>query len=65
MHCIYLVLILQWASLVSQLVKNLPTVQETWVRSLGWEDPLGYNRLFYFIDEKYTENNQESSLVTK
>ena len=28
------------ASLVAQLVKNLPTVQETWVRSLGWEDSL-------------------------
>ena len=28
------------ASLVSQLVKNLPAVQETWVQSLGWEDPL-------------------------
>ena len=27
------------ASLVAQLVKNLPVVQETWVRSLGWEDP--------------------------
>ena len=29
-----------WASLVAQLVKNLPTMQETWVRSLGQEDPL-------------------------
>ena len=29
-----------WASLVAQLVKNLPAVQDTWVRSLGWEDPL-------------------------
>ena len=28
------------ASLVAQTVKNLPAVQETWVRSLGWEDPL-------------------------
>ena len=28
------------ASLVAQLVKNLPTVWETWVQSLGWEDPL-------------------------
>ena len=28
------------ASLVAQWVKNLPAVQETWVRSLGWEDPL-------------------------
>ena len=31
---------LLWASLVTQAVKNLPTVQETWVRSLGWKDPL-------------------------
>ena len=29
-----------WPSLVAQLVKDLPAVQETWVRSLGWEDPL-------------------------
>ena len=29
-----------WASLVAQLVKNLPVIQETWVQSLGWEDPL-------------------------
>ena len=28
------------ASLVAQMVKNPPAVQETWVRSLGWEDPL-------------------------
>ena len=27
-------------SLVTEMVKNLPAVQETWVRSLGWEDPL-------------------------
>ena len=26
--------------LVAQTVKSLPTMQETWVRSLGWEDPL-------------------------
>ena len=29
-----------WASLVAQLVKNPPAMQETWVPSLGWEDPL-------------------------
>ena len=29
-----------WASLVTQMVKNLPARQETWVQSLGWEDPL-------------------------
>ena len=28
-----------WASLVAQMVKNLPEMWETWVRSLGWEDP--------------------------
>ena len=28
------------ASLVAQTVKNLPAMQETWVRSLDWEDPL-------------------------
>ena len=27
-------------SLVAQSVKNLPALQETWVRFLGWEDPL-------------------------
>ena len=29
-----------WASPVAQVVKNLPPVWETWVQSLGWEDPL-------------------------
>ena len=29
-----------WASLVAQLVKNPPAIRKTWVRSLGWEDPL-------------------------
>ena len=28
------------ASLVVRMVKNLPSMRETWVRSLGWEDPL-------------------------
>ena len=32
MHC--------WASLVAQKLKDLPGMRETWVRSLGWEDPL-------------------------
>ena len=34
-----------WASLVPQLVKNLPTMQEIWVLSLGWEDLLEKERL--------------------
>ena len=29
-----------WASLVAQMVKNLTALQDTWVRALGWEDPL-------------------------
>ena len=29
-----------WASLVAQMVKNPSAMQETWVRPLGWEDPL-------------------------
>ena len=29
-----------WASLVAQRLKCLPAMQETWVQSLGWEDPL-------------------------
>ena len=29
-----------WACLVAETVKNLSTLQETWVQSLGWEDPL-------------------------
>ena len=29
-----------WASLMAQLVKNLPAMWETWIQSLDWEDPL-------------------------
>ena len=29
-----------WASLVAQLIKNLPAMWKIWVQSLGWEDPL-------------------------
>ena len=29
-----------WAALVAQMVKNLPAMRVTWVRSLHWEDPL-------------------------
>ena len=36
-----------WASLVAQLVKNPPAMQETWVRSLGWEDPLEKGKTTY------------------
>ena len=33
-------LLYSWVSLVTQLVKNLPAMWETWVRFLGWEDAL-------------------------
>ena len=33
-----------WASLVAQTVKNQPAMQETWVQSLDWEDPLEKGR---------------------
>ena len=38
-HLFYIFLS-RWASLVAQTVKRLPTVWETWVRSLGQEDTL-------------------------
>ena len=34
-----------WASLMAHLVKNLPAMRETWVQSLGWEDPWRRERL--------------------
>ena len=37
-----------WASLVAQLVKNLPAMRETWVQFLGWEDPLEKGKATHF-----------------
>ena len=37
--CIGMQVLYHWASIVAQLVKNLPAMQETWVQSLSW-DPL-------------------------
>ena len=36
-----------WAALVVELVKNPTTMLETWVRSLGWEDPLENGKATY------------------
>ena len=43
------------ASLVAQMVKNLPAIQETWVQSLGWEDPLeeGNALQYYFLEDPH------------
>ena len=38
-HCVNQALGIFWASLLAQLVKNLPAMWETWVRSLGWDIP--------------------------
>ena len=37
-----------WASLVDQLIKNLPAIWETWVQSLGWEDPLEKGKAIHY-----------------
>ena len=37
-----------WTFLVAQLLKNLPTMQEIWVRSLDWEDPLEKGKATHF-----------------
>ena len=37
-----------WASMVAQMVKNLPAIQETWLWSLGWEDPLEEEMITHF-----------------
>ena len=36
------------ASLVAQLVKNPPAMRETWVQSLGWDDPLEKGKATHF-----------------
>ena len=47
------------ASLVAQLVRNQPAIQETWVQSLGWEDPLekrkGYPLQYSGLENSRTE----------
>ena len=54
-----------WAFLVAQLVKNLPAIRETWVRSLGWEErspregkgyPLWYSGLENSMDYTVTKS---------
>ena len=49
-----------WASLVAQLVKNLPAMWETWVRSLSWEDPLDKGKATYPFQYSGLENSMDS-----
>ena len=46
-----------WTSLVAQLIKNPPAMQESWVRSLGWDDPLEKGKATYFIQYCGLENS--------
>ena len=57
-----------WASLVAQLVKNLPTVWETWVLSVGWEDPWRRERLptpVFWPGELYSPWGHKESDMTE
>ena len=46
-----------WASLVAQLVKNPPAIQETRVRSLGWDDPLEKGIQYSGLENSHRLNN--------
>ena len=48
-----------WAFLVAQLVKNLPAMRETWVRSLGWEDPLEKGTAGYLLQYFGLKNSMD------
>ena len=50
-----------WASLV-QMVKNQPAMQETWVQSLGWKDPLEEGMLSVF--NHITQNPKKSVIIS-
>ena len=53
------------ASLVAQTVRNLPAVQETWVWSLGWEDPLKEGMATPVLRECFASDKSLSSLGGK
>ena len=51
------------ASLVSQLVKNLPAMWETWVPSLGWEDPLEKGKATHSSILEFSMENSMDCIV--
>ena len=53
-------MLIAWASLVAQQVKNLPALWETWVESLGWEDPLEKG-MAILLQYSGLENSMDSS----
>jgi len=48
-----------WASLVAPLVKHLPAMQETWVQSLCWENPLEKGKATYPFQYPGLENSMD------
>ena len=50
-----------WASLVAQLIKNPPAVQETWVRSLGGEDPLEKGTAIHPLQYSGLKNSMDTT----
>ena len=62
-------LLYSWPFLVAQLVKNLPAMWETWVQSLGWEDPLekGYPLQYSSLENSmdYTPWGRKESDTTE
>ena len=65
---LFLWICLAWASLVAQLVKEPLAMWETWVQSLGWEDPLEKGKAYplqYFGLENSMEHNGKESDTTE
>ena len=56
-----------WTSLVAQTVKNLPAMRESWIQSLGWEDPLEQGMATHANDITYMWNqkNNTNELIYK
>ena len=56
-----------WASLMVQLINNLPAMWEIWVRSLGWEDPLEKRMATHPLQYSCLENSMDYTVheVTK
>ena len=56
---------------MAQIVKNLPAMQETWVRSLGWEDPLekgmathSSNFAYIYTTERYSTIKRKNAICS-
>ena len=54
-----------WASLVAQLVKNPPAMRETWIRSLGWEDPLEQGKATHSSILTWTMGHKASDTIER